>query len=48
MGGVLQEMTQDLGRQLRDMDAVGDPDRLRSAGGARPAQDKKGPARAKT
>ncbi len=41
-------MTQDLGRQIRDMDAVGDPDRLRSVGGARPVQDKKGPARAKT
>ena len=48
MPGVLQEMTQDLGRQLRDMDAVGDPDRQRSDGGARPAQDKKGAARAKT
>jgi hypothetical protein len=44
---VLQEMTKDMGRQLRDMDAARAPERLRSADGQRPAQGKKGPPRPK-
>ena len=45
---MLQEMTKDMGRQLRDMDAARAPERLRSADGQRPAQGKKGPPRPKT